>query len=631
MFFERRIQSSVMHRRLRYLALLALRIGLLSLLALAFAGPFINRTATVAGRRTMAVIAIDRSFSMRYGDQIQRAKDEAKRVIAAVPGQALAQVVAVDAHVESLTQPTRGKSELNAAVDAITPTDLASSFAEFVRAVRSMEQTSGMHLDVHFFSDMQETSMPTDFRSLQAGQYLTLHFHRIGNPKRANWAVENVVVTPVLDGNEQPRLTATVAGWNSPATTGHVFLRLDGKILANKGVTLATNGRAQVEFSDFEVPYGEHRGEIHLEPADQLPEDDNFRFSIERQDPRKVLFLYAGGRPSRATLYYKTALESGVHGSLSVQTSSSANAAENEDFSRFAFVVLSDVGELDPKLADSLCAYVTKGGAVLIALGSQTMRAGVIPLSKEQISGKLQLQSVGYVDKTYPAFGSGGEFGNVQFSETAYFVPKPNARVLAKLADGDPLLVEERAGEGRKLIFTSAFDDTTSDFPLHSSFVPFVAQTARFLTGTEENNSSIVAGTPVLLRRTSSSGTADVIGPEGRHELPLEQANRALSYEVSRDGFYEITRADGRRLLLAAHADRRESNLKAVSDETLDLWRNTGDNSGRSDSPEQQTQTQPWSFWRYVLAVALVAGLVESIFANRYLSSRSLKEKRQTA
>ena len=44
MFFERRVQSSVKHRRLRYLLLLALRFALLMLLALAFANPFVNRT-----------------------------------------------------------------------------------------------------------------------------------------------------------------------------------------------------------------------------------------------------------------------------------------------------------------------------------------------------------------------------------------------------------------------------------------------------------------------------------------------------------------------------------------------------------------------------------------------------------
>ena len=72
MFFERRVQSSVKHRRLRYLLLLSLRLAVLLLLALAFANPFVSRTSTVAGRRKLTVIAIDRSFSMRYGDRLQR-------------------------------------------------------------------------------------------------------------------------------------------------------------------------------------------------------------------------------------------------------------------------------------------------------------------------------------------------------------------------------------------------------------------------------------------------------------------------------------------------------------------------------------------------------------------------------
>ena len=51
MFFERRTQSSIKHRRLRYLLLLALRLALLFLLVLAFANPFISRPASTHGRR----------------------------------------------------------------------------------------------------------------------------------------------------------------------------------------------------------------------------------------------------------------------------------------------------------------------------------------------------------------------------------------------------------------------------------------------------------------------------------------------------------------------------------------------------------------------------------------------------
>src|ERR1700716_3907948 len=52
MFFERRTQSSIKHRRLKYLLLFALRVALLILLALAFANPFVDSAgAAGAGRR----------------------------------------------------------------------------------------------------------------------------------------------------------------------------------------------------------------------------------------------------------------------------------------------------------------------------------------------------------------------------------------------------------------------------------------------------------------------------------------------------------------------------------------------------------------------------------------------------
>jgi hypothetical protein len=262
---------------------------------------------------------------------------------------------------------------------------------------------------------------------------------------------------------------------------------------------------------------------------------------------------------------------------------------------------------------------------VLIALGPKTAITGSIPLSKEQFSESRQQQTVGYVDQASPPLAS-AQLANVQFSETAFFSPKPSARVLAKFADGSPLLVEERAGEGRKLLFASTFDNSTNDFALHSSFVPFVVQTARYLAGLEENPSSVVAGTPVTLRHRTNTGAADVIGPGGKHELPLEEATKALSFDLAQTGFYEVSRADGRKFLAAVHADPRESDLRTIPDETLDLWSHTGDTSRRAENPTQRTQTRPWSYWRYFLVFALLVALVESLFANRYLAGRNVKE-----
>src|ERR1700732_5351073 len=67
MFFEPRTQSSIKHRRLRYLLLLAVRMALLVLLALAFANPFITRPAARTPGGELALLVIDDSFSMRAG------------------------------------------------------------------------------------------------------------------------------------------------------------------------------------------------------------------------------------------------------------------------------------------------------------------------------------------------------------------------------------------------------------------------------------------------------------------------------------------------------------------------------------------------------------------------------------
>jgi len=625
MFFERRMQSSVKHRRLRYLRLLTLRVALLLLLALAFANPFVLRTAAVSGRRKLTVIAVDHSFSMRYGDRMQQAKAEAHRVLDGLGGGELAQIVALDAQVENLTQLESDKGALSAAIDSIEPDDLASSYGEFTRAVRVMDQSSGMQLEVHLVSDMQQTSMPPGFRDLQLGGHTSLALHALGSGNAANWAIERVTVPARVYDAKRTRLTATVAGWHTEAAEKRVSLVLDGKVMGSRDVSVPAGGRAEVEFVSFEVPYGAHRGEVRMEPHDALPNDDSFPFSLERSDPRKVLFLYAGGQRQQA-FYYKAAMESANDTGLMVEPEA-VELAGRDDFSRFGYVVLSDIGEPGDQLARSLEEYARRGGAVLVVLGEKSAHYGRVPVSGDRFTEVRQAQGAGFVDGQHAALAGAAHLDNVQFSEWMQVSPKAGARVLAKLADGSPLLIEEPLGEGRLLIFASSLDNSTNDFPLHASYVPFVAQTGRYLAGGEETTSSVVAGTPIVLRRSREEGTAaDVTGPDGRRELTLSEGTKAATFDLSRAGFYEVQRADGRRQLVAVHVDRRESDLTTIPGETLTLWRNTGSTAMNAQPANAERQTQAWSLWRYAVLLVLGAALLESVFASRYL-----EQERQTA
>src|SRR5437763_16780343 len=63
MFFEKRTQSSIKHRRLRYLLLFALRTLLVLLLVLAFAHRFVRRELLGGNRANgVTVLAIDNSL-----------------------------------------------------------------------------------------------------------------------------------------------------------------------------------------------------------------------------------------------------------------------------------------------------------------------------------------------------------------------------------------------------------------------------------------------------------------------------------------------------------------------------------------------------------------------------------------
>jgi hypothetical protein len=107
MFIEKRHQSSVKHRRLKYLALLAMRLAIILLLGLMFANPFIKRSAAAAGGgRKLAVIAIDNSFSMRAGDRFARAKQQALDTIATLKPGDRGQVLAFASGVQIATKPT---------------------------------------------------------------------------------------------------------------------------------------------------------------------------------------------------------------------------------------------------------------------------------------------------------------------------------------------------------------------------------------------------------------------------------------------------------------------------------------------------------------------------------------------
>jgi hypothetical protein len=479
--------------------------------------------------------------------------------------------------------------------------------------MRVMEQTTGLGLDVHLFTDAQQTSMPTAFSDLQLGPHTALTIHEIGTGPSPNWAVQSVSVPAKTYDAKNIRLNAAIAGWQTGPVNRKVTVTLDGNTVASKEVSVPASGSAEVEFDNLTIPFGVHRGQVQIEPHDDLPADDTFLFSIERADPAKVLFLANAGRTADS-FFYKAALDASTATGLKVQPSDTLPM----DLSQFALVVLNNPSELERGAEQALSDYVSKGGAILMAAGPSTARSGVIPLSGNHIAGTGNTQ--GAQVKTSEIFAT-DVFDNVQFLATPRITPQPGDRVLATFQDGSPILLEQLKGEGKILMFASALDNSSSNFPIHSGFLPFVAATGAYLTGqTGDASSANVASAIVLRQSKSQSAAADVVGPNGQHEFPLSEGTRILSFNPLQEGFYDVHAANGKRRPVAVNADRRESNLEKIPAETLILWRNTSNGVVTASTAVADSNVVQVSLWRYVLTFLLIAAIVESIFASRYLS-----------
>ena len=640
MFFERGTQSSTKHRRLKHLLLFALRALLVLLAVLAFAQPFLRRPANdPAGR--LLLIVLDNSFSMRAGTRFADAKQQALATLAAKPASQKAQIIALGGQVQVLTQPITDQGQLRNALASVEPSDGHASFGELGRDMRTLSEsvkgTSGGAADLHLFSDVQRSAAPPNFADMVLPANTKLMLHAVGTDA-PNWTVASVDAPAELADIKDPkksRVLAVIAGFNTPAATKDVSLVVNGRTIASKHVDVPANGRATVEFAPMDVGYGFNRCEVRVDAGDAFSVDDASVFAVRRADPAKVL-LVRGALDSRSDLYYGAALAAAAQSSFAMQ-SASAPATTDLDPARFAFVVLADVSSLPAIFERNLRDYVSKGGSVLVALGPSARGAsiplwdGVVKQVNDYTRGGGAPATVGAVDFTHPALEDaqpGRDNGGWAATRVMYasVVEPGNARVAARLNDGTPLLLDRPMGEGHVLLFTTGFDNLTNDLPLHPIFVAFVDRSARYLSGTSRLSGSRLVGSFVPLRSTaapaSGGASAEVVDPDGKRPLTLAEARTAQAVRLDRAGFYQVRFANGKDAVIGVNPDRLESDLRAMPKDMQELW--AGSNADKpvaetSAAAPTEPQTRPVSFWWYVMLLALLVTLAETVLASGYM------------
>jgi hypothetical protein len=253
-------------------------------------------------------------------------------------------------------------------------------------------------------------------------------------------------------------------------------------------------------------------------------------------------------------------------------------------------------------------------------------RDGKVPVTGDKIvetrySGREgdRFQVAAWLDTSHPSILKNDRWDDVQFLR-AIRVDPGNARVVAKLSDQTPLLIDRQMGEGHVLVFASTFDDIDNDIPKHPSFVAFIDQTARYLARMDSGPPSVMVDAFAELRDSKEKGAAvDVVDPKGERALSLDEATKAQNIQFTMAGFYDIRRPNGRSELVAVNADRRESDLTPATPDTLSLWQNTANGTAEAEAAATGDQ-KPLSLWWYVMLAVLALTVAESLLGNRHLS-----------
>jgi hypothetical protein len=467
--------------------------------------------------------------------------------------------------------------------------------------------------------------MPANFNDLRLNAEVRLEPHPLAKKADPNYTVENVVAPRRVYDGKKTRVLVTVAGYGNPKSTHNVSLSLNGRVVETKPVEVPEGGRATVEFLSLDVPYGRNKGEAKIDSGDSLPADDTFLFSVERSDPRHVLFVHEAEN-SRSLLYFKAALEASGQSAFEIDAATPLQTS-NMNPSKYAFVVLSDVGTLPGGFENELRGYVRGGGSVLITLGRLAVVNNKVPVSDEHVEGSHyagregpMYQTVAWLDTAHPVVLKDDRWDDVKFYQAIRVAPG-GARVVARLTDQTPLLMDQQVGSGHILVFASTFDNIANDFPRRPSFVPFIDRTARFLGKLDTGAPAVLVGSFEELRDAKEVGSAvDVLDPKGDRVLSLEEATKAQNIQFTMAGFYDIRRPNGRNELVAVNADRHESDLTPATTETLSLWQNTANGASGNAGGAAQNEQKPRSLWWYVMLAVLALALAESVLGNQHLS-----------
>jgi hypothetical protein len=583
-------QAPVEHadrRHLRQLWLLALRVATLVLLALAFARPFFG-SSLAFGSSGATVVALDTSYSMSAPGRFERARRLAKEAISRVPAGEAVGVITFADEAELVVKPSADRVMAESAIDKATATFGATRYrAALATAARALAGRRGV---VIVITDLQAGGWDAGARAAFP-ESSRIEVVDVGE------LPPNLAVTTVREAGDR-----VMAGVRNSATTpreARLSLFIDDRAAGTASVSIGASQSADVTFSP--VPRG-LIARVEVGDGGGL-QADNVRYAIGGPPRPPVLVVTATGDAAREAFYVQQALVAGAPGgsAYDVVTTGGAELSSWSDDrvrSNAAIILLSTRG-LDRRARELLSAYVRGGGGMLIAAGQDIdgdVVAGVLggnaTLHMTTVKAKVEERTLAPEDVRHPVFLPFGDnaasLGLVRFRSVSE-VGGAGCETVARFTTGESALLDCTAGDGHTLVLASDLDNRGNDFPLHTTFVPFVHEAVRYLASHRAQTVEYLVG----------EVPAGVAPTPGIAMLPTDETARSP-----------------RRI--AVNVDPREGDPARISADEFQAAVTRLKDEGVSESRlEARQHEERQHLWRYLLVVMISALVLEGMVARR--------------
>jgi hypothetical protein len=639
MFLKRIPVQEFRRRKIRHWLLLALRCLALLALVAAFTQPVINRLflAQVAGTsRISAVLLVDHSLSMSRPAVWRRAKTRISDAISDLERGDEGCLVAFGVRPEILQPWTADGAQLKAAVGSRLRTSFeATSYSAGLRAAtEQLEQAHNQFKRIVLVTDLQSSGLDRSLGEVDIPAGVDLEVEDVGQDGR-NIYIDSVRVDRDVYGAQYPHTivvrlaSSSTESGSSTGTQGNVQLFVADRLVDDQKFSLSDAGTATVGFKPFEIEDGITRGRLVVDLKDDLPADDTWNFTIAKRAPFQVQLVTAHGT-QEDSVFLRQALSAGANLPFAVHP---VDARTDLDLKGSRVIILSDLNSLPDR--DALDAFVRQGGGLIVCLGSDTQPYGDSDLLPARLlqkhygrAGGNEFVTLSDLQRDHPVFAPFKATGVAALNAVRFYgywemEPVPDSTVLARFSSGAPALVERQVGEGHVLLFASSLNRIWSDFPIHSSYVPFWQELVQYAADWKDRPSQFLVNQVFSLTgwetdsRTRGEHRWEMLDPGGRRLIGLAESEPDYVM-LEKPGYYEL-RWEKTTDWIAVNVDRSESDLTRIrSGEMLSALRNSQLRPGpasRAAAAREATTAEP--LWPFLLGLALVLLLTESLVANR--------------